>query len=245
MHTAYFRFYEELNDFLTAEKRKVRFSHRFIDRASVKDMIESLGVPHIEIDLILVNGKSVNFSYIVNDGDDISVYPVFESFDISEVQHLRTEPLREPKFIFDVHLGKLAKFMRLLGFDSAYKNDFSDDELVQKSLDERRTILTKDRDLLKRSDVAHGYWIRSRTLKDQLEEIINRFQLKNKINLFSRCLICNSLLQPIEKEKVADRIPPKVKELQTRFSLCQNCDKVYWKGTHYENMKNVLDNLTI
>ena len=111
-----FRFYEELNDFLPEEKRKVRFAHQFIDRASVKDMIESLGVPHIEIDLILANGKSVEFSYIVEDKDDISVYPVFESMDITDVQHLRSKPLRDPKFIADVHLGSLVKYMRMLGF---------------------------------------------------------------------------------------------------------------------------------
>jgi len=243
MHTAYFRFYEELNDFLPPEKRKIKFSHDYIDRASVKDIIESLGVPHVEIDLILVNGKPVGFSYIVNDGDEISVYPVFESFDISEVQHLRPKPLRKPKFILDVHLGRLAKFMRMLGLDVLYKNDFTDNEIVKKSLDEKRTILTKDRDLLKRNDVTHAYWIRNEDLKNQLEEIINRFQLKNNINIFSRCLVCNSLLRKIEKEKVFDRIPPKVKERQTEFSYCPECDKIYWKGTHYENMKKLLNEL--
>ena len=126
MHTVTFRFYEELNDFLPKEKRKKRFEHNFIDRASVKDVIESLGVPHTEVDLILVNGESKDFSYIINGGDDISVYPVFESIDISNLQKLRPEPLREPKFILDVHLGTLARYLRMLGFDTNYRNDFSD-----------------------------------------------------------------------------------------------------------------------
>ena len=94
MHKIYLRFYEELNDFLPEEKRKKRFIHQFIDRTSVKDLIESLGVPHTEVDLILANGKSVNFKYLINDEDDISVYPVFESFDITAVQHLRPKTLR-------------------------------------------------------------------------------------------------------------------------------------------------------
>ncbi len=103
----FIRFYEELNDFLPKEKQKKRFTHYFIDRTSVKDLIESLGIPHTEVDLILVNGKSVSFKYIIKNGDDISVYPVFESLDISDVQHLRAKPLRKPKFICDVHLGNL------------------------------------------------------------------------------------------------------------------------------------------
>ncbi|MDH3268303.1 MAG: twitching motility protein PilT, partial [Ignavibacteria bacterium] len=81
MHTIYLRFYEELNDFLPEERKKKRFVHNYIDRASVKDLIESIGVPHTEVDLILVNGKSVNFKYLIDDRDEVSVYPVFESFD--------------------------------------------------------------------------------------------------------------------------------------------------------------------
>ena len=148
-HKIYIRFYEELNDFLPEERKKKRFEHQFIDRTSVKDLIESLGVPHTEVDLILVNGKSVNFKYLINDSDDISVYPVFESLDISEVQHLRPKPLREPKFICDVHLGKLARYLRMMGFDVFYKNNFDDEEIVRISLKERRAILTKTEEYLK------------------------------------------------------------------------------------------------
>src|SRR3989338_9144205 len=116
MSRAHFRFYEELNDFLPPERRKTTFTREFRNRASVKDMIEALGVPHTEVDLILVNGASVDFSYLVQDGDRISVYPMFESFDIRPLVHLRPRPLREPKFVLDTHLGKLAVYLRLLGF---------------------------------------------------------------------------------------------------------------------------------
>lgn len=243
MKTVYFRFYEELNDFLPPEKRKLQFEHTFIDRTSVKDMIESLGAPHSEIDLILVNGKSVNFSHIVNDKDEISVYPVFESLDISEVQHLRPGPLREPKFIPDVHLGKLARYLRMAGFDVLYKNNFTDNDLVKRSLGEKRIILTQDRDILKRNEVTHGYWVRNKTAEDQLKEVIERFQLKNLINEFTRCLECNTLLNKVDKENVISQLPPKVKEWHNEFYECPGCKKIYWKGSHYERMKLIISDI--
>ena len=243
MKTASFRFYEELNDFLPKEKRKSRFEHKFIDQTSVKDMIESLGVPHVEVDLILVNGSSVNFSYIVKDQDDISVYPVFESFDISDVQHLRAIPLRNPKFILDVHLGTLARYLRILGFDAKYENNYSDDEIVNISLKEKKTILTRDKGILKRNNVTHGYWIRTTTPELQLKEVVDRFHLKSQIHEFERCLECNSKLEKINKEKIIDRLPLKVRERQNYFWYCGNCDKIYWQGTHYEKMKNIINKL--
>ena len=240
---ASFRFYEELNDFLPAEKRKVRFVHNFIDRASVKDMIESLGIPHTEIDMILVNGNSVDFNYIVKDGDDISVYPVFESIDITDVQHLRSKPLRVPKFIADIHLGSLAKYLRMLGFDVQYKNNFTDDEIIEISSKEKRAILTKDRGLLKNNRITHGYWIRKAGLEEQVKEVITRFDLKDEIKEFFRCLECNHILGAIEKEKIKGRVPPKVKERLNEFWYCKHCDKVYWKGSHYEKMLKFIERI--
>ena len=243
MHKATFRFYEELNDFLPKEKRKKRFEHNFIDRASIKDVIESFGVPHTEVDLILVNGESKNFSYIINGGDDISVYPVFESIDISNLQKLRPEPLREPKFILDVHLGTLARYLRMLGFDTNYRNDFSDQEIVKISLKEKRAILTRDVGILKRSEVARGYWVRNTNPVKQVEEIVKRFDLKNQIKEFSRCVECNSILEKIEKEKIIDRLPPKVKAAHNDFLFCKSCDKIYWRGSHYDSMKELIEKL--
>jgi len=239
----YLRFYEELNDFLPEEKKKKRFTHQFIDRTTVKDLIESLGVPHTEADLILVNGTSVGFNYLINDGDDISVYPVFESFDISEVQHLRPKPLREPKFVADVHLGRLTRYLRMMGFDVSYKNYFSDDEIVRISLKEKRAILTKDRGILKRNEVTHGYWVRSAGVEDQVKEILKRFHLQNEIKEFSRCMECNDLLKPVKKEKIISQLPPKVARLQNEFYNCPACKKIYWKGTHYHRMLSFIQSL--
>ena len=236
MHKVYLRFYEELNDFLPEEKRKKRFTHHYIDRTSVKDLIESVGVPHTEVDLILVNGKSVNFQYLINNGDDISVYPVFESIDISNVQHLRPEPLRQPKFICDVHLGRLAKYLRMMGFDVAYKNNFKDEEIVMISLKERRAILTKDRGIFKRNEVTHGYFVRSKEVEEQVKEIIKRFDLQKEIKEFTRCLECNAELLKIAKEKIMGKLPPKVNKSQDEFYECPGCGKLYWKGTHHQKM---------
>lgn len=230
------RFYEELNDFLPKEKRKARFEQNFIGRESVKDLIEAIGVPHTEVDLILVNGKSVDFNYLLNDKDDVSVYPVFESFDIKDVQHLRPEPLREPKFILDVHLGKLARYMRMLGLDTFYKNDLEDKQIVNISLEEHRTILTRDIGLLKRGNVTHGYFVRNTEIGKQLDEVVKRFQLESEITEFTRCTECNALLKSIEKEKIVDQLPPKVCKNYNEFFICPSCSKIYWHGSHVEDM---------
>ena len=245
MKTAFFRFYEELNDFLSKEKRKTRFEHNFVDRTSIKDMIESLGVPHTEIDLILVNGNSVNFAYLVNDKDDISVYPVFESLDISNIQHLRAKPLRNKKFVLDVHLGTLAKYLRMMGFDTIYKNDYNDEEIIEISSNERRTILTRDRGILKRNVVTHGYWIRDQNPELQLKEVVERFNLKNQIREFERCLECNAKLEKADREKIIERLPLKVRQRQNNFWYCKNCDNIYWRGSHFEKMKEIINRVLI
>jgi len=243
MKKVYFRFYEELNDFLTEEKRQVRFEHIYIDRASVKDVTESFGVPHTEVDLILINGKSVRFDYLINDGDDISVYPVFESLDITNVQHLRPIPLRNPKFIADVHLGTLVRYLRMMGFDVLYKNDFDDNEIVNLSITEKRAILTKDRGILKRNEVTHGYWIRSTKVKEQVVEVIKRFDLRNTIKEFTRCIDCNTLLIKTDKNKILNELPPKVVLSQKEFRRCPACKKNYWKGTHHQQMLSFIQSV--
>jgi hypothetical protein len=189
-----------------------------------------------------VNKKSVGFSYIINNGDDISVYPVFESFDISEVQNLRPKPLREPKFICDVHLGRLARYLRMMGFDVFYKNDLGDDEIVKISLKERRTVLTRDSGILKRSKVSHGYFLRSSNVIQQSEEIIRRFDLQKNIKEFSRCLDCNTELIKIKKSKIINTLPPKVAALQYKFYECPVCKKLFWQGTHHQKMLSLVQN---
>ncbi len=244
MKTITIRFYEELNDFLPREHKKRPFQHQVKDNPSIKDIIESLGVPHCEVDLILANSQSVDFAYQPDSGDIISVYPKFESLDISPVTHLREKPLRTIRFINDVNLGKLAKYLRLLGFDTLYGNNFHDEEIVGIADKEKRIILTRDTGLLKRRKVTHGYWVRSTNPKEQIKEVIERFDLRNNIKSFTRCLECNGLISKINKEAIENELLPNTKKYFSTFYRCRNCGKIYWKGTHYDNMLQEIENWT-
>jgi uncharacterized protein with PIN domain len=238
---AFFRFYAELNDHLPPESRMTDIVHELFGRASVKDRIEALGVPHAEVDLILVNGQAVDFSYIVQDGDRISVYPVFESIDIAPLERLRPAPLREPCFVLDAHLGRLAVYLRLLGFDALYRNDYQDAELVGIQEQEKRILLTRDRGLLKHSAVTRGYYVRKTDVRRQLLEVVCRFDLFGSIKPFQRCLCCSSLLEPVNKEAVLDRLPPNTQEHYDEFQTCPSCGRIYWKGSHYRRMRRLVE----
>ncbi len=237
---AWFRFYEELNDFLLSVNRKTSFLFSFKGNPTVKNAIEELGVPHPEVDMILVNGNSVDFSYRLRNGDMVSVYPVFESLDVSNVQRLRPKPLREPKFILDVHLGRLSKYMRLFGFDTLFERDLNDREIISISVKEQRSILTRDRDLLKSRLVTHGYWIRSRGSEEQLKEVLRRFDLKNDLRLFTRCLECNGMVHDVPREEIIDQLMPKTRDFYSDFKKCRGCGKIYWEGSHYKRMKKFI-----
>ncbi len=238
-----FRFYAELNDFLPTNNRQVLFDHEFRGRASVKHLIESLGVPHIEVDLILINGLSVDFSYIVEAGDHISVFPVFESIDISPVGRLRPYPLRESKFVLDIHLGQLATYLRLIGFDTLYRNDYQDANLAKISREEKRILLTKDRGLLKRNSVTHGYCIRESDPELQLKEVIRRFDLRSSLAPFSRCLRCNGSIIPVDKATILHRLEENTRRIFDDFTTCDACNQLYWRGSHYEQMEHFLERI--
>jgi uncharacterized protein len=245
MGQAHFRFYAELNDFLLPNQRQKTLTYPFELNASVKDIIEALGVPHTEVDLILANGVSVNLAYLVQDGDTISVYPVFEAIDISPLVRVRPRPLRAIRFVLDVHLGRLAIYLRMLGFDTLYRNDYADKELAHISSSEERILLTRDRGLLKRSIVTHGYCIRSTSPQQQLVEVLRRFDLLASLTPFSRCLHCNGLLQEVDKEAISDRLPPKTKQYYHEFRRCQSCDRIYWRGSHYQRMQQFIDSVVL
>ena len=242
---SHFRFYEELNDFLPRKYQKKLFPYEFIGKPSIKDTIEAIGVPHIEVDLILANDKSVGFDFQMHGGERFAVYPVFESLDISPLIHLRPKPLRKTKFVVDVNLGKLAPKLRLLGFDTLYKNNYSDNQIVEISLRDKRIILTRDKGILKYSSVTHGYWVRSKNPKIQLREVIKRLQLENNMHPFTRCSICNGLLQPVEKSKIQNDIPPKIIQQFDNFMQCNTCNKIYWKGSHCDRISEMVRQLKI
>lgn len=242
------RFYEELNFFIKgyAIKQDIEFS--YFGKRSVKDLIESYGVPHVEVDMILVNGESVPFAYIVQHGDQISVYPMFERFNIDDVSQIRETGLRNPKFIADVHLGKLVRKLRLLGFDTLYDPILEAIDLAHIAMKEKRILLTRDRRLLMRSIVDRGLILRSSKPEEQLIEVLERLDLYNKMAPFSRCLLCNGALAKISEEddpfeKLFNQLPPKVKTWCREIFICEQCHKLYWKGSHYEKMLKYVDEL--
>jgi uncharacterized protein len=236
---ARFRFYAELNDFLPDESRGKEVVRRFEVSGSVKDFVESFGVPHTEVDLVLANGNPVNFSYPVRHGDLLSVYPVFESLDISSVSRVRATPLRSLRFLLDVHLGRLAAYLRMAGFDAMYNNQASDAELANVAARDGRVLLTRDRYLLMRTEVDRGYWVRSSEPKQQLLETVNRFDLAGSMRPFTRCLKCNTTLEEACRESVSQRLPSRIAE--DVFRVCPTCQRVYWKGSHHARMTKLLD----
>jgi uncharacterized protein with PIN domain/sulfur carrier protein ThiS len=241
MPTIAVRFYAELGDFLPPERRGRGFEHICAPGDTVKDIIEGLGVPHTEVDLILVNGISVGFDHKISAGDRVSIYPVFEALDISSVSSVRTEPLRVPKFAADVHLGKLARFLRIAGFDTAYRNCWADAELVEAAVAERRAILTCDRRLLMRSAVTHGYLVREREPRAQLAEVLEHFDLWSAVKAFSRCPVCNQMVEPAAKAEVVAALPQGTAAGYDEFWRCTGCGQVYWRGAHYLSLRELLE----
>jgi hypothetical protein len=242
MVTATFRFYEELNDFLAPARRKQEFTVPCARAATTKHMIEALGVPHTEVELILVNGESADFSRQLEDGDRVAVYPRFEAMDVTPLLRVREYPLRNPRFVADSHLGGLAHMLRMLGFDTLYDNHFHDDEeIVAIAERDGRIVLTRDRELLKRRAVTHGCYVHAMKSEEQLREIVERLDLARSARPFTLCLHCNAPLRPVDKASVFDRLPPKVQVHYDHFSTCDVCGRVYWEGSHWRNMRRVLD----
>jgi hypothetical protein len=238
--SAEFRFYEELNDFLAPARRRVSFAYSVAGTRSVKDAIEAIGVPHTEVDLILVDGLSVGFERVLRGGERVAVYPVFERLDIAPLQHLRPRPLREPRFVLDTHLGKLARHLRMAGFDCLYRNDYCDNEIINAALAEHRIILTRDLGLLKQRLVTHGYYVRHTEAGEQLREVVRALQLEPALRPFTRCRECNAELRVVPKAEVEARLPQKVRAAYARFQLCPGCGRIYWEGSHYARLRPLL-----
>jgi uncharacterized protein with PIN domain len=241
--TATFRFYAELNDFLAPERRGREFTCRCARAATTKHMIEALGVPHTEVEFILVNGESVGFERALGDDDRVAVYPTCELLDVTPLLRVRDRALRETRFIADAHLGGLAHLLRLTGFDTLYDNHFGDDEIERVATAQKRIVLTRDRDLLKRSAVTHGCYVRALRSELQLREVFDRLDLARSARPFTRCLICNTPLHAIDKAQVAARVPPGVLQRHERFAICDGCARVFWEGTHWQRMRRLVDSL--
>lgn len=236
VHSTEFRFYEELNDFLPAERRKRSFGYRFHGTPSVKDAIQAIGVPHAEVDLVLVDGESVGFERLLRGGERVAVYPVFERLDISPLLRLRPKPLRRTRFILDVHLGKLARHLRMLGFDATWSPDWDDVQIIDQALAERRIILTRDLGILKHNRVTHGYWLRAHQPALQVVEVLRAFELFSQTRPFTRCMDCNGRIAPVAKARIRAAINAAILRRFDNFWQCRDCGKVYWRGSHYLRM---------
>ena len=237
MATASIRFYEELNDYLPRALRRHEFAARFTTQCPVRHLIETQGVPHTEVEIILINGISVDLEAPVRDGDRVSVYPMFEALDISPLLRLRPRPLRQPRFFADAQLGRLARHLRLLGFDTRYQNMIDDADLVRQALAEHRIILSRDRALLMRRDVSHGVHLCLDDAEKQLIHVIQRCDLARSCHPFSRCIECNHEIEAIPKQVVEQRLEAETIASFDEFWHCAGCDRVYWKGSHYERLQ--------
>jgi uncharacterized protein with PIN domain len=243
MVTATFRFYEELNDFLARPLRRRAFTYACARGATTKHAIEALGVPHTEVELILVNGESVGFNHPLADGDRVAVYPKFEALDIRPLLRVRERPLRVVRFVADAHLGGLAPLLRLAGFDTLYDNHYPDADIEALAAAESRIVLTRDRELLKRRAITHGCYVRALRPREQLREVFERLDLAGSVRPFRLCLMCNAPLRRIAKHEVGNRAPDGVLQRHNLFVTCDVCRRVFWEGTHWQRMRALIDSV--
>ncbi len=224
-HTG-FLFHGSLNDFLRTRQKNTRLDFPCRFSSSVKDAIEANGVPHVEVGKIVVNGKEKPFDYLLQPGDEIDVFP-----------YERQLPAGSPaRFVLDVHLGGLARRLRMLGIDTIYRNDLHDPEIIAIATTENRVVLTRDVGLLKHKLLQWGYWLRSQQSEEQLLEVISRFSLCNYLQPFMRCIACNGLLATVAKNEIVELLPEKTRLFFEEFYRCTACGKIYWKGSHYQDM---------
>jgi hypothetical protein len=239
MKQAKFEILGEINALLPTNKRGTGFIYTFQGEQSVKHLIESLGIPHTEVGQIQANGHQIDFRYIVQDNDRITVLPI--SFDNRPpVENNLVPEAQQDRFVLDNHLGRLAFYLRMLGFDCLYRNDYQDELLAHVSHQQGRILLTRDRRLLMRNSVIYGYLVRSKMPRQQLVEVLRRYDLYDRIAPFRRCMRCNGLLQEVRKDEVFDRLQPLTRKYFDDFRICPQCGQIYWKGSHYERMMQII-----
>jgi uncharacterized protein with PIN domain len=234
-----FRFFGDLKIFLLKDRRGKTFVYHVRGNPSIKDSVEALGVPHTEVKAILVNGKKVNFSYQLRENDRVKVYPYLYQGKIIEG---KTAP-RKLSFVIDSHLGKLARHLRLMGFDSIFFRTFPDELIIKIAKEQNRIVLTRDIGILKNKSVKHGYWVRNIEPAAQLRETFKRYDMFGKERPFTLCLECNGRIKKINLKSIKEDLPPLVRKYNTEFFTCTNCRKIYWKGSHYKKLSNLIKSI--
>lgn len=244
MTYATFRFYARLNDFLPLDRRGLAFSCHCARAATTKHMIEALGVPHTEVALVLVNGQPAGLDWPVDHGDRVTVYPKFEQLDISGLTAIDPLPPGPLRFVADAHLGGLARLLRMAGFDTLYDNAYEDRPMAELANRERRILLTRDRALLMHRVVSHGCYVHALKPVEQLRELYARLDLAGHAQPFSLCMGCNRPLKAVRKQDVLHRLPDRVRQRHERILSCDGCDKLFWEGSHWQDMRALLETLT-
>lgn len=210
------------------------------EKSSVKDIIEACGVPHTEVDLILVEGKAAGFERVLAQDTVVDIYGVdLDSITLFPENRLQVLHIRQ--FVADGHLGKLVRDLRLLGIDVSYARDAEDRQLLKIAVDQRRALLTRDRRLLMHGVLRHGYYLHSQDSLEQTLEVLRRFDLKPALAPFSRCLRCNAAVEPTEKKKVLSQLEPLTKIYYEQFRRCRGCRQIYWSGSHIEKLQRRIE----
>jgi uncharacterized protein len=235
------KFHDDLTFFLKSRTRSQVIERNLGEKTSVKDVIESCGVPHPEVDLILVNSKPVNFSHSIVKDADIDLYPVQSQCLLFKEKRLQVRSIK--RFVADGHLGTLARNLRLFGFDVAYDRQAQDGQLLSVMEREDRALLTRDRRLLMHAIVRHGYCPRSQNAEDQTIEVIRRFHLFDSITPFTRCLRCNGPLQKVVKADIIQKLEPLTKIYYEDFRRCTGCGQIYWAGSHFSRLHRRLEKI--
>jgi len=241
MATIHLRLYEELNACLPPERRKRTFAWEVVDGATVGEVIDGLGVERAAVDLVLADGVAVGFDHRVRDRERISLYPVFEAFDVGPVTALPGRPLRESRFVLDVHLGRLARYLRLLGFDCRYDNEAKDDELAALAAAEGRILLSRDHGLVGRREVSHAYLVTSEVPREQAAEVVRRLDLAGQVCPLRRCLVCNGEVTAVAVGEVGEPVPEWVRVTHGEVRRCPTCGRIYWRGGHWQRMQRLVD----
>ena len=235
-----FIFHNYLRDMLKKKRGSVppepSFLYHLDRKASIKDVIESLGVPHPVVGKLNINGTEAGFDYIVRDRDVVEAWPLTPPVNPLVPDILRPEALGRIAFVVDINVGKLALYLRTLGFDTVYGSDARDGILAAIARSQKRILLTRDTSLLKRKIVTHGYLLRAHDPIRQLIEVIQLYDLSSRVMPLSRCIPCNGLLVPVSKETIMDRLEPLTKKYFESFQICEQCEKIYWPGSHQEKI---------
>jgi hypothetical protein len=241
MFTVTLRFYGSLNDFLPQTQHNQIILQELAEHAAVKHPIESLGVPHPEVEAIAVDGRPVDFSYRLHPHNHVEVYPYDWETLPRERRMLRPPPPAPIRFVADAHLGRLAAYLRMLGFDTLYRNDYDDQELAAIAAEQQRVLLTRDRGLLKHKSVVHGLCVRSVDPQEQIVEVLQRYRLATQVEPWRRCTHCNGRLYAVDKSDVLELLEPKTKLYYDEFQQCDTCSRIYWQGSHFERMADFVE----